>query len=187
MLQTLNITKLQTIAFMSIFSLLFGGCSKQPAGNFAISDKQLIVRGWSDTELRKIIGDFQQLYQDRLPPTFSTEVHAGDSGVLRITFPTDINPEFYCWLINYFQYPKSFDSKSRKILVAGRATISSDFLPANQSLIGKHITFYIPTNDKDYDVVFAQVEGQSYEYPFTSERWQRVQEPRLPVGVSDLK
>ena len=47
------------IALMGIFSFLFDGCSKQPAGNFAISDKELLVRGWSDTELRQIIGDFQ--------------------------------------------------------------------------------------------------------------------------------
>jgi hypothetical protein len=133
------------------------------------------------------MGDFQQSYRDRLPPSFSTEVHAGDGGVLRVTFPADIKPEFFCWLINYFQYPKGFDLKSRTILVAGRATIRSDFLPADQSLIGKPITFYIPADDRDYDIVFAQVDGQSYKYPFTSERWQRVQEPRLPVGVSDLK
>jgi len=106
---------------------------------------------------------------------------------LQVTFPADIKPEVFCWLINYFQYPKSFDLKSRTIFVAGRATINSDFLPADQSLIGKRMTVYVPKDDKDYDVVFAQVEGQSYEYPVKSERWRRVQEPRLPVGVSDLK
>ena len=179
-------TKLHIIGFMSIFSLLFSGCSKQPAGSFIITDKELVVRGWSDAELRQIMGDFQQFYRDRLAQNFSTEVHAGDGGVLRVRFPTDIKPESFCWLINYFQYPKGFHLKSRTILVAGRATISSDFLPADQSLIGKRITFYIPTDDKDYDVIFAQADGQSYKYPFTSERWQRVQEPRLPDGISDL-
>ena len=180
-------TKHYLIVLMSIFSFLFGGCSKQSTSNFVVSDKELIVRGWSDAELRRIFSDFQQSYRDRLPPSYSTEVRAGDGGVLRVTFPADIKPEFFCWLINYCQYPKGFDLKSRTTLVAGRATISSDFLPADQSLIGKRITFYIPTDDKDYDVVFAQVDGQSYKYPFTSERWQRVQEPRLPVGVTDLK
>jgi len=175
------------IVLMSILSVLFGGCSKQSASNFAISDKELFVRGWSDAEVRQIVGDFQQMYRDRLPSNFSTEVHAREGGVLRVTFPSDIKPEFFCWLINYFQYPRNFDFKSRTILVAGRATISSDFLTTDQSLIGKRIMFYIPTDDKDYDVVFAQVEGQSYEYPFTSERWRGEQEPRLPVGVSDLK
>jgi hypothetical protein len=180
-------TKRHIIALMSIFSLLFGGCSKQSASSFAIGDKELVVRGWSDTELRQIIGDFQQIYRDRLPPHFSTEVHADDGGVLSVTFPTDIEPRFFCWLINCVQYPKGFDLQSRTILIAGMATISSDFLPSDQSLIGKRIMFYIPADDKQYDLVFAQVDGQSYEYPFTSERWRRVQEPRLPVGVSNLK
>jgi len=180
-------TKLQIIALMSIFSRLFGGHSKQTASNFIIGDKELVVRGWSDAELRQIMGDFQQSYRDRLPPGFSTEIHADDGGILRVTSPADIKPSFFCWLINYIQYPKGFDLKSRTILVAGRATISSDFLPADQSLVGKRITFYIPTDDRDYHVVFAQVDGQSFNYPFSSERWQRVQEPRIPVGISELK
>jgi hypothetical protein len=175
------------VSLMSIFSFLFGADNKQPMGDFAISDKELLVRGWSEAEFGKIIGDFQQIYHDRFPQSFSTEVHARDNGILRVTFPSDIAPAFFCWLINYVQYPKDFDLKSRTILVSGRATMSSDFLPSDQTLIGKRIMFYIPTDDRDYDVVFAQVDGQSYKYPFSSERWQRVQEPRIPVGASELK
>jgi hypothetical protein len=180
-------TTRHVIVIMGIFSFLFTGRGEQPAGSFTISDKDLVVRGWSDSEFRQIIGDFQQMYRDRLPQNFSVDVHAGDGGVLRATFPVDIEPRFFCWLINYVQYPKKFDLKSRTILVAGRATISSDFLPSEESLIGEHILFYIPTDDKDFDVVFARVDGQSYKYPFSSERWQRVQEPRSPAGISDLK
>jgi hypothetical protein len=172
---------------MSILSLLFGGCTKQPAGNFIVSGKSLFVRGWSDAELRQIIGGFEQLYRARLPSNFSTEVHPKGGGILRITFPADMDPQLFCWLLNYLQYPKGFDSKSRNVLVAGKATINSDFLPSEQSLIGKPTTFYIPSNDKQFDVVFAQVDGQSYEYPFALARWRRVQEARLPVGIADLK
>jgi hypothetical protein len=175
------------LTLMSIFSLLFGGCSQRTASSFAINDKELFVRGWSNAEIRQIIGDFRQMYRDRLPAGFSTEVHAGDGGVLRVTFPSDIEPRLFCWLINYVRYPKGLDLQSRTILVAGRATIGSDFLPTNHSLIGQRITLYVPTNDKEHDVVFAQVSGASYEYPFTSERWRSTSEPRLPVGISDLK
>lgn len=171
---------------MSVFSSLFGGSSTKPAGTFVIGEKELLVRGSSDTELKRIIDDFRQMYRDRLPQDFSTEVHPTDGGVLRVTFPADIEPRFFCWLVNYVQYPKEFDSPSRNVLVAGRATISSDFLPSDQSLVGKSVTFYIPTDDEDFDVVFAQVDDQSYEYPFSSERWRRSPEPRLPVGISDL-
>ena len=175
------------IALMSIFSFLFGGCSKQSDAPFVIADKEVLVRGWSDTELKQIIGDFQQMYRDRLPAGFSTGIQAGDGDTLRITFPADITPELFCWLINYVQYPKGFDSKIRTILVVGKATMGSDFLPSGQGLVGQRILFYIPTDDRDFDVVFAQVNAKSYMYPFTSERWQQVQEQRIPVGVSGLK
>jgi hypothetical protein len=171
---------------MSIFSSLFGGHDQRPKGSFAISDKELLVRGWSDTELRQILGDFQQVHRDRLPQNFSTEVQARDGGVLRVIFPADIQPRYFCFLINYVQYPKNFDLKSRTILVSGRATMRSDFLPSEQSLIGKRILFYIPADDKDYDVVFAQVDGQNYKCPFSTERWQSVPEPRIPIGVGEL-
>jgi hypothetical protein len=146
----------------------------------SIGDKELIARGWKDAELKQIIHDFEQAHRDRLSPDFSTEIHAEGKGDLRITFTTNIEPRLFCWLINYIQYPKGFDLESREILVAGNAIINSDFLPSEQSLIGKHITFYTPTDDDQYDVVFAQVDGQSYEFPFSSERWRRVQEARLP-------
>lgn len=175
------------ITLMSIFSLLFTGCSKRPKAPFAIRDKELFVRGWSDAELRQILGDFQRLSGDRLPSGFSTEIHTNGGAVLRVSFPADIPSVDFCFLVNYVQYPKGLDLQSRTILVAGKATISSDFLPSQQSLIGKRILVYIPSEDKRYDEVFAQVEGQSYEFPFTSGRWQRAQEPRLPVGVSELK
>jgi len=145
----------------------------------SIGDKEVIVRGWKDAELKKIIRDFERAYQDRLSPGFPTEIHAESGGDLRITFTADIEPRLFCWLINYIRYPKGFDLQSRVILVEGKATINSDFLPSGQSLIGKRITFYIPTDDDQYDVVFAQVEGQSFEFPFASERWRRAKESRL--------
>jgi hypothetical protein len=182
----MNITR-NIITIMSIFSFLFSGCSKQPKAPIAMSDKELLVRGWSNAELRQILGDFQRLSGDRLPSNFSTEIHTGDGAVLRVTFPADIPSMDFCFLVNYVQYPKGFDLQSRTILVAGRATISSDFLPSDQSLIGKRILVYVPSEDKRYDEVFAQAEGQSYEFPFTLTGFKPAPEPRLPVGVSDLK
>ena len=175
------------VVVMSIFSFLFGGCGKQPASNFAISDKELLVRGWKDTELKQIFSDFVQMDANRLPPNFSTKVHGENGGVMRVTFPADIESRLFCWLINYVQYPKGFDLKSRTILVAGKATINSDFLPSDQSHIGRRIMFYSPANDTRYDEVFAQVDGHAYEYPFTTERWTGVQNARLPGGVAELQ
>ena len=172
---------------MSIFSLLFSGCSKQPKVSFEISEMELLVEGWNDSELRQIIGDFQQMYSDQLPKNFSTEIHASSGWVRRVRFPAGIEPRLFCYLINYTTYPNGFDLKSRTILNAGRATVASDFLPSDQSVIGESILLYVPSDDKDFDVVFAQVKGQSYKYPFSSDRWQRVEDARVPAGLSRLQ
>jgi len=182
----MNITR-NIITIMSIFSFLFGGCSKQTTAPIAMSDKELLVRGWSDSELRQILGDFQRLSGDRLPASFSTKIHAADGAFSRVTFPADIPAVDFCFLVNYVQYPKGFDLNSRTLVVAGRATIASEFLPSDQSFVGKRILVYVPSEDKRYDEVFAQAEGQSYEFPFTRTGFIRAQEPRIPVGVSELK
>jgi hypothetical protein len=169
---------------MSIFSL-FGARAEKPRADFAISDKEVIARGWTEPELKQIIGDFVQMYRERVPASFSTAVHS-NGDVVRVTFPADIEPRFFCWLINYIQYPKGLDFRARSILVVGKATITSDFLPSEQSLIGKRMTVYIPADDKEYDVVFGRVDGQSYEFPFASERWRRMQNPRLPREIDNL-
>lgn len=146
----------------------------------SIVDKELIVRGWKNAELKQIILDFKEAYRNRLLANFTTEINSQQGGDLRVTFTAEIEMRLFFWLINYIQYPKGFDLKSREILVQGKATINSDFLPSKQSFIGKRITFYIPTDDDQYDIVFAQVEGQSFEFPFASERWRPVKESRLP-------
>jgi hypothetical protein len=175
------------VILTTTFSLLFGGCSKKPSCSITISDEELIVRGLSDAELKQIIGDFQQMYHDNLPQTSFTRVYADNDGILRVTFPTAIDSEYYYSLINYIRYPIKSGAKSRTVIVAGRATITSDFLPAHKSLIGERITFYIPTDDIDHNAVFASVAGQSYLYQIKGKRWFRVQGPKFPVGFGDLK
>lgn len=170
---------------MGIFSSLFGG--GKPAAKFVISNEQVFVRGWTEAELKQILADFQPMYCDRLPQNFSTEIQSSGGDVRRIVFSTDMDSVIFCFLVNYLQYPKKFDLESRAILVAGRAAVGSDFLPAEGSLVGRQMTFYIPANDKQYDVVFASVEGRSYEFPFSSARWRLAKDPRLPSGIDDLK
>ncbi|HXB58465.1 MAG TPA: hypothetical protein VNU95_02820 [Candidatus Acidoferrales bacterium] len=172
---------------MGIFSSLFGGGSRKPAAAFVISDEELLTLGWSETELKQIISDFHQLSIKELPANFSAQIQARGGGVLSANFSANIDGMIFCFLVNYVQYPKDFDLESRAILAAGKATIRADFLPSEQSLIGKRMLFYIPADDQQYDIVFAQVDGQSYEFPFSGTRWRLAKEPRLPAGINDLK
>ena len=85
---------------MGIFSFVTG-CGYAPApAKFQLSDKVLFVRGWSEAELRKIVADFEHMYTGRLPESFSTGIKSDERGVLRVMFPNDIEPRFFCWLIN---------------------------------------------------------------------------------------
>jgi len=172
---------------MGIFSFLFG-CGHAPApANFQLSDELLFVRGWTKPELQKVIADFSHMYSDRLPADFSTAVESGDHGALQVSFPHDIEPRLFCWLINYVQYPKDFDLRSRSIVAAGVATIQADFLPASgQSQVGKRILLYVPAHDTEHDLVFGRVDAQSYEYPFSSEQWRRVDDSRLPDAITKM-
>src|ERR1700679_3453428 len=132
---------------MGVFSRLFGGGNKKPRARFTISHREVVAKGWTPAEFEKILSNFAQLYRDRLPPNFSPAVHADNGGVVRTAFPDDLEPDLFCFLVNYGQYPGGFDLDSRTILAGGRATIDSDFLPADQSLIGKRMLCYIPADD----------------------------------------
>ena len=138
----MNITR-NIITIMSILSFLFGGCSKQTTAPIAMSDKELLVRGWSDSELRQILGDFQRLSGDRLPSTYSTEIHSTDGAALRVTFPADIPSMDFCFIVNYVQYPNGFDLNSGVPILMLQAERPSlpEFLPSDQSLVGKRITW----------------------------------------------
>jgi hypothetical protein len=176
-----------TTIIMGIFSFL-AGCGYTPApANFRLSDKLLFARGWSEAELRKIIADFEHMYTGRLPASFSNNIDSDEHGVLRVSLPNDIEPRFFCWLINYVQYPKNFDFRARSILAAGTATVAENFLPSSgESYVGKRIVLYIPTHDTGYDLLYGRVGGKSYEYLFSSERWRRVEDARIPDGLDQV-
>jgi len=171
---------------MGFFSFLFHRGVEYPPASFVITDKELFSRGWNEEELRQILDDFQDLYRDRLPQDFSAEIRAGHAWDRRVTFPADIDPLLFCFLVNYVQYPRDFDLDSRTILVVGEGTIGSELLPSDRSLIGKRIMIYVPADDVEYDEVYGFVEGQSYKLPFSKDHWVPASEPRLPAGAEQL-
>jgi hypothetical protein len=150
------------------------------------ADRKLLVRGWTEAELKKIIDDFDWLYRQRVSDGIATEMHASGE-VIHVSVRNDCDFNLFCCLINFVQYPKDLGSRSRRILVAGRSTIGSDFLPSEQSLIGKDVVLYVPADDKRFDAVYAHVAGETYEFQFSSMRWRRVKDARLPAGLLELK
>lgn len=145
--------------------------------------KAIIVKGWSDEELKNILTDFADAYDEALGDKFEFEVCSYKHGATRITFPYDIHFAEFSFLINYLNYPKNYDLKTHSISVAGNVILSAGFHPAHKDFIGKHAVFYVPAEDTDYDVVYVRVENETFQIPFTTLHWKKVEEPRAPIGI----
>ena len=145
--------------------------------------EEVVVRGWTNEELPGILTDFADIYDRDLGPHFDYEVHGRDNGSIRITFPHDIPAQQFSFLINYLQYPKNYDLKGRSVSVVGKAIISSKFKPPSKGLIGQTATFYIPSNDQKYDLVYVRVGDETFENSFAARRWKRVTDSRIPPDV----
>lgn len=146
--------------------------------------EEVVVRGWTNVELTGILTDFADLSDGDLGPHFVYEVHPRDDGSIRITFPHDIPPKQFSFLINYLQYPKNYDLKNRSISVVGKAIVCSKFKPPSKSLIGQTATFYIPSNDQDYDLVYIRVGDETFENSFAALHWKRVTDSRIPQDLA---
>ena len=150
------------------------------------NDKEMLVRGWKNEELRRILDDFKAMYRERLAAEFAMAVHPMPDGVMRITFPTDIPAPLFAWLVNYIRYPKDFDLSARSIVVLGRTTLSAAFEPAEKKMIGQRAIFYVPTDDREYDLVFVRVGAATYELSFARGAWKIMTNDRLPPGLDAL-
>jgi hypothetical protein len=147
------------------------------------NDKTLVVIGWSESELGDIIEDFSNQYQ--LPTSVKYLVRT-EGEMLKVAFPEDIEPDLFVFLVNYVQYPKNLDAKNPPVTSVGTATLSSDFQLPSPALVGKHATFYIPADDKEYDLLYVRVSGDTYENEFGAKCWRAVKEARIPAAVLGL-
>ena len=147
------------------------------------SDKALFVTGWSTDELEKILGDFASKYKDLFPHLKHVVFVSG--GTHKVSLPADLPPDLLSFLVNYIHYPENFDLRGRTIAVVGIATLTRDFnAPAAE--IGMKANFYIPSNDKDHDLVYIQVGAHTYEQSFTTMQWKRVAQPRMSKEAKAL-
>jgi len=142
------------------------------------NDKRVVVRGWTDDELRNILEDFAKM--NELPESFVTQEQSGDS--LLLSFPNDCHPELFVFLVNYLNYPVRYDLKGRDIAVAGRAALTRVFDLPDSSLVDQKATIYVPEQDCDYDCVYLRVEsGQNYEMSFAVQSWKQFWDTRMSL------
>jgi len=181
---------LAVVAVVS-FLVLRGGVARsasaqaQPFEPDAHNDKIVLVRGWSETELRKIVDAFVRMYG--LTSAFEITPTSRDKSVLRISFPDDLAPENFFFLVNYINYPRDFDLKKRNIGVVARATLTAAFKVPDASFVGKTAEVYVPTEDTEYDLVHVLVSDRSaYRYSFAKEEFEPITDKRMPSTIRGL-
>ena len=150
------------------------------------NDKVILIQGWNEAELRRILDDF--VAEDLSAfAAFQIEIEQRLEDYFVLTFPEDIHPDELLSLINYIAYPINFDLAGRSIAVAGKTTLNSDFDGLPKSLEGKKALLYLPENDKDYDVVFLQTEsGVTLAKTLGEGAWRKVNDARLSSAVMAL-
>jgi hypothetical protein len=149
--------------------------------------KEVRVRGWSSENFSKILTDFRELEDDFLENEIGAKIQSLKDGTLRVTFPQDLPDRLFPFLINYAQYPKGFEPKAGSILVVGKAVMSGDIEGnPDPKLIGQEAIFYVPSDDRKYDVVYVQVGEKTFANSFASSKWKKVADPRLPAGFASL-
>jgi hypothetical protein len=122
------------------------------------NDKTILIQGWSEEELRRILDDFVEQDLTAFAP-FRIEIEKRLENSFMLIFPEDIHPAEFVSLINYLAYPLSLEAAGRAIVVTGKTTLNSDFDGLPQSLAGQKAILYIPNNDEDHNVVYLQTES----------------------------
>ena len=149
------------------------------------NDKAIMVSGWTEDELGRIIDDFRK--QGTIDPPMEIEIKKRFDTQFILTFPGDIAPWDFAALVNYLNYPIDFDLTDRALLVAGRATLNSDFTGIPESLQEKKAILYVPEDDDDYTVVYMRTEtGDNFAGSMNEMVWQHVDSPRLPAAIRAL-
>lgn len=150
------------------------------------NDKVIMVRGWNEDELRNILDDFIEADRSDSPP-YKIDIHKRSECLFTLTFPQDIHPTVFGFLVNYLAYPSNFDLSEREVVVAGETTLNSDFEGIPQRLLGKKAIIYVPENDRDYDGVYLQTEtDDNLAISFSEDVWRSVKNARLSSEVKTL-
>lgn len=149
------------------------------------NDKIIMVTGWNEGELRKILDDFIEEDLSGAPP-YKIEIEKRYESTFRLIFPRDIHPTVFTSLINYVAYPIGFGLQERPVTVVGKTTLDSAF-GVSESLIGETAIIYVPENDEDYTAVYMQTEaGASFANLLDEMIWRPIDNARLSSAVKML-
>jgi len=153
-------------------------------GDVGRHDFSLLVRGWSESELERILSDYCAKYE--LPrDTFLIE--PAENGTLQVRSHSAIGASHPFTLVNYIYYPEGFQLTGRKLAAVCALKLSrpTGFPPGASA--GESVAIYVPADDQDYDLTYVQrASGQTYRVSFTNFGWVSVENPRLTTDIRQL-
>ena len=148
------------------------------------NDKSIVVKGWGENELRKIIDDFIA-ENPRVPNRVETHKHFEREWELR--FPEDLPAFEFIAMVNYLTYPLNLQAAD-DVSVLGQATLTSDFQGMPQRFIGTKAIFYVPENDEDFDVVFVKADNRAiFSYSLSEQMWKLVSETQVSPKAAIMR
>jgi uncharacterized protein (DUF983 family) len=150
------------------------------------NDKVIVVKGWNEDELQRILDDFIEADTSGVA-SYKIEVEKRDEDLHSLTFPQDIHAAVFGFLVNYLAYPTNFALAGHSIIVAGKTMLGPDFQGIPESLAEKKAIIYVPENNQDYDVIYLLVEtGATFANAFSEGVWREVRDARLSSEVKML-
>ncbi len=170
----MNLIVLASIAAIAVFAVYFfrlryktlapSGHNEQPVTNES-DDKMIIVTGPDFEAVRQAAQQFCNLYGNQ-GDIIDADMIKLPGRKTAFIFPSAINLEHYCLLINYLNYPEgiSYSTTIRAWATIGRAERwDGTRLPTGKAM------FFIPADDNEYDNVFmTTVENKGYKISFAS-------------------
>jgi hypothetical protein len=114
------------------------------------NDKLVMVNNITNSEIDKILTGFCNLY-NKESFTAVLRLYKLNERQFAITFPYDIEFQFFCFFVNYVCYPMGFN---KSFEVTGWTTTKSGQTGITEKSANKEVMLFIPNDDTEYDNVY---------------------------------
>ncbi len=127
------------------------------------NDKLVIVEDANDEEIKTILEDFCNMYNDNEYKSILQLTKVSNNKFV-ITFPYDIDFETYCYLLNYICYPMDI---KKQFYAIGWATVKQLDKSSKPEISNQKLMVYESQFDTEYDNVYLTTsENIGYKIDF---------------------
>lgn len=127
------------------------------------NDKLVIVKNAYYSDLKKVVIGFCNMYNNEAYIALPRIIKLAERD-FAITFPYDIDFEFFCFFVNYLKYPMDISWTAETI---GWTTIKQDEGRVAKDAFNKKVMLFVPDDDTDGDnVYFTTADNIGFKHGF---------------------